>query len=149
MIASHSCRPGIITERNTEPSRDKFTVKYKVLKSIAHNFTHSFVSFNNNYVDDGYVMDDLRHLARKANGDRIRIVWMPERGNEGLSPRVIKSIEHYKTGLERFVHAAGGDIAAIIEFRTEVYVKPNKQVAIERHIIDNRGRKYVSAVFNF
>ena len=29
-------------------------MKYKVLKSIAHNFSHQFVS-STNYVDDGYV----------------------------------------------------------------------------------------------
>lgn len=40
-------------------------MKYKVLKSIAHNLSHSFVSYTN-YFDDGYVVDDLLLLARSA-----------------------------------------------------------------------------------
>ncbi len=47
-------------------------MKYHVLKSIAHSFSHSFVSFTN-YVDDGYVIDDFRQLARNANGERVSI----------------------------------------------------------------------------
>lgn len=124
-------------------------MRFKVLKSIAHNFTHSFVSFNN-YVDDGYVIDDLRQLARQANGKCISIVWMSEEGsNENLSPRVLKSIEYYKAGLERFVNSSGGDVAAIKEFRTEVYLKQNKQIAVQGHIVDVSGRSYVSEVFDF
>jgi len=124
-------------------------VKYKALKSIAHNFTHSFVSFNN-YVDDGYVIDDLRQLARQANGGRVRIVWIPEQtSNETLSPRILKSVGYYKAGLEKFVHTAGADISVIREFRTEVYLKPNKQIAVEGHIVDNRGRTYISPVYDF
>lgn len=47
-------------------------MKHKILKSVAHNFSNSFVSYMN-YTDDGYVVDDLVVLARKANGERISI----------------------------------------------------------------------------
>jgi hypothetical protein len=95
-------------------------------------------------------MDDLRQLARRANGERVRIVWLPEQSsNESLSPRILKSVEYYKADLERFVHSSGAEIAAIREFRTEVYLLPNKQIAVEGCLVDDRGRVYVSPVYDF
>ena len=38
-------------------------MKYKLIKSMAHNWTHSFMS-NMNYVDNGYVFEDMYQLAR-------------------------------------------------------------------------------------
>ena len=74
-------------------------MKYKLLKSIAHNFSHSFVGYTN-YFDDGHVVDDLLQLARKANGERISIQWIPESKVDCLwPPRVLESIEHYKKWL--------------------------------------------------
>ena len=124
-------------------------MKYKVLKSIAHNFTHSFVSFDN-YVDDSYIIDDLRQLARQANGERVSIIWIPEHSPDNrFSPRIAKSIGYYKADLLRFVRSSGADISAIKEFRTEIYLKPNKQIAVEGCIVDDRGRMYVSPVYDF
>jgi hypothetical protein len=52
-----------------------------------------------NYVDDGYVIDDLRQLARQANGERISIHWIPESNRQvALPQRVLKSIARYKRG---------------------------------------------------
>ena len=88
-------------------------MKYSVLKSVAHNFSHSFVSLMN-YVDDGYVIDDLRQLARRVNGERISIHWLPDSKPQAPLPeRVLKSIANYKAGLPRHVRASGADIEAI------------------------------------
>jgi hypothetical protein len=96
-------------------------LKYKILKSIAHNFSHSFVSFNN-YVDGGFVLDDLRQIVRSADGERVSIVWIPEqRADNNLGSRVLKSIEYYKAGLEELIRDSGADIKAIREFRTDLY----------------------------
>ncbi|MEP6819663.1 MAG: hypothetical protein ABJA18_09025 [bacterium] len=74
-------------------------MKYRDLKSIAHNFSHSFVSLMN-YVDDGYVIDDLLQVARDANGERVSIQWIPDAPPPSfLPPRVLKSIFDRNTWL--------------------------------------------------
>ena len=121
-------------------------MKYKVLKSIAHNFSHSFVSYMN-YFDDGYVVDDLLQLARKADGERISIHWIPESPiQRTLPPRVRKSIAHYKEWLPTHIQNAGASVEAIRELRTDIFLKPNKQVAVEAYLVDDRGRQHVSNV---
>lgn len=121
-------------------------MKYSVLKSIAHNFSHSFVS-SMNYVDDGFVIDDLRQLARQADGERISIHWLPDSGRQAALPeRVLKAIANYKAVLAGHVRAAGSDVEAIREFRTDIYLKPNKQVAVEAYLLDDRGKEYVCSV---
>ena len=121
-------------------------MKYKVLKSIAHNFSHSFVSFLN-YLDDDYVIDDLRQLARKANGQRVSIYWIPDSKQQSqLTPRVLKSIPYWKARLPNLVTSSGADINAIKEFRTDIFIKPNKQIAVETYLLDDRDKEHVCNV---
>jgi hypothetical protein len=119
---------------------------YKVLKSIAHNFSHSFVGYTN-YFDDGHVVDDLLQLARQAQGERIRIHWIPESQIEdSWPPRVQKSIAHYLTWLPKHITKSGGRIEAIREFHTDIFLKPNKQIAVQAHLVDDRGKEHISNV---
>ena len=121
-------------------------MKYKVLKSIAHNFSHSFMS-GMNYVDDGHVVHDLLAMVREAEGQRVSIDWISDSVREQAFPaRVKKSIALYKEWLPKHVEDAGGSIESIREFRTEVFVKRNKQIAAEAHLVDDRGKKYVVRV---
>ena len=121
-------------------------MKYKSLKSAAHNFSHSFVSYMN-YFDDGYVIDDLLQLVRKAADERIRIQWIPDSAiQNGLPPRVQKSIAHYKEWLPKHLLDSGVDIEMIREFRTEIFLRPNKQVAVHAFLVDDRGKEQVSDV---
>lgn len=121
-------------------------MKYKILGSVAHNFSHSFLSWMN-YFDNGYVYEDLLIAARKANGERISVQWVPDAPPPAFATkRVLKSIAHYKTWLPEFVEKSGTDLAGIREFRTEIFMKPNKQVAAEAHLVDDRGKTYVSKV---
>src|SRR5829696_2199082 len=75
--------------------------KYKTLKSVAHNLSQSFVGYTN-YIDDGYVMDDIREMV-SAKG-RLTIHWIgdSEQGPH-LTPRIIKSIEFHRQRLLRMV----------------------------------------------
>ncbi len=123
--------------------------RYKVLKSIAHNMSHSFVSFTN-YVDDGYVIDDLRELVRTVEGNRITIDWVPgSHQHPKLTPRIIKSIEYYKQLLMRMVHSMGALMTTIREFRTEVYLLRNRQIAVDGVLVDDRGRVYKTPIYDF
>jgi len=121
-------------------------MKYKILKSVAHNFSHSFVSYMN-YVDDGHVIDDLLQLARKANGERIKINWIPDTASEqGLTPRVVNSVASYKEWLPKFFENSGASIEVIREFRTDIFLKPNRGIKVEAYLVDDRGKEYVCNV---
>ena len=122
-------------------------MKYKILKSAAHNFSHSFVSYMN-YVDNGYVIDDLLPLARNAGGERIRIQWLPDSEVPiSFPPRVQKSIASHKELLAEHFQRSGVDIGRVREFRTEMFLKRNKQIAVEAYLMDDRGKEYVCDVF--
>ncbi|HEY0099427.1 MAG TPA: hypothetical protein VGB76_10805 [Pyrinomonadaceae bacterium] len=100
-----------------------------------------------NYVDDGHVVDDLRQLARQANGERITIQWIPDSPPQTRLPqRVLKSIANYKAHLPAHVRNSGADIAVIREFRTDIFLKPGKQFAVESYLLDDRGREHVCRV---
>lgn len=121
-------------------------MKYRVLKSIAHNFSHSFVSYTN-YVDDGFVIDDLRHLARNANGGRISIYWIPDsKAHKPFPERVQKSISNYKSLLEKHFKNSGANLNAVREFQTDIFLKPNKQIAVEARLLDDRGKEHICNV---
>lgn len=121
-------------------------MKYRILKSIAHNFSHSFVSYVN-YVDDGFVIDDLRQLARKANGERISIYWIPDNKIQlSLPQRVLKSIAYYKDWLPKHFKDSGADLEMVQEFQTDVFLKSNKQIAVEARLLDNRGKEHICNV---
>lgn len=123
--------------------------KHKILKSIAHNHSHSFVSFNN-YVDDGFVIDDLRHTIRDLGENTLSIYWIPDQEQSKLlTPRILKSISFWKSSLAELIANSGGSIEHIKEYRTDFYLKPNRQIAVEGRIVDDRGRVYVSPIYEF
>lgn len=122
------------------------TINYKTLKSMARNFTHSFVSFMN-YVDNGYVIDDLQQLAENANGERISIYWIPDSAPQASLPqRVVKSIGYYKDRLPEHIKNSGADVESIREFRTDIFLKSGKQVAVEAYLVDDRGKEHICNV---
>ena len=121
-------------------------MKYKILKSVAHNFSHSFVSYMN-YVDNGYIVDDLVNLARNANGERISIHWIPATETQQfLTRRVLKSIAIHREWLPQHVQNSGARIDVIREFRTDIFLKPNNQVAVQAYLLDDRGKEHVCDV---
>ena len=100
-----------------------------------------------NYVDDGYVVDDLVQLARKANGERISIHWIPDsESQQVLTPRVLKSIAYHRERLPKHIENSGSHIDVIREFRTDIFLKANKQVAVQAYLMDDRGKKHVCDV---
>lgn len=121
-------------------------MKYKVLKSIAHNFSHQFLS-GTNYVDDGFVRYDLLQLVRETEDHRVSIQWIPDSIPEKAFPaRIAKSIALHKEWLPNHIERSGGSIVSIREFRTDIFLKRNKQIVAEAHLVDDRGREYVTKV---
>lgn len=139
----------LVIEANAFEEGANHSPKYKVLKSIAHNLTHSFVSYTN-YVDDGFVIDDLRQLVRTVEGNRITIDWVPGiEQHPALTARTLESLKWYRQSLLRMVHNMGAVMRSIKEFRTEIYLRENKQIAVEGVLVDDRGRVYETPVYDF
>lgn len=47
-------------------------MKYKLIRSMAHNWSHSFMS-EMNYVDGAFVYEDVYKLARERRGEKVII----------------------------------------------------------------------------
>ena len=85
--------------------------------------------------------------TRKANGQRVSIYWIPDSKQQSqLTPRVLKSIPYWKARLPNLVTSSGADINAIKEFRTDIFIKPNKQIAVETYLLDDRDKEHVCNV---
>ena len=126
-------------------------MKYKNIRSFAHNFTHSFISWENN-VGGCLVIEDLKTIARGlSSGQRLVINWIPESSRTDLvfSPAVIKSIGYYRNWLPEHASHHDVDLACIRALRTEIYQKPNHQLAVESVAIDDRGKEYRISLVEF
>jgi hypothetical protein len=95
-------------------------------------------------------MDDLRVLARAADGAPVQIRWLPEGSpSPALTSRVLASLGGYRDWLPRLMASHAVPPEAVAELRTDVYVRPDKQVVVEAYARDDRGREYVQRVSYF
>jgi hypothetical protein len=123
-------------------------MKYKLIKSMAHNWTHSFMS-GMNYVDGGFVFEDMYQLARDRKGEKVTITWIPERPEELLpmTPRVRESIKYYRKALPGHIERHQVNPATISEMRTEVYVAGIYRIYVRSYVLDDRGKEHVQFVW--
>ena len=73
--------------------------RYKVLKSVAHNIGHSFVSMMN-YADDDYVMGHLLRFARQTLRDTLTIDFVS--GQAGPSELLQEPISEVPSRYTKF-----------------------------------------------
>ena len=119
-------------------------MKYKNIPSAIHNLGHSFTSLMN-YVDDGYVIDDLADIHRQ--GHDIEIDWMrgafhPKRMETG---RIRSSIEYYADTLASHFSSQDVDFDRIASLSFCWPAGKRKYMLA----VDDRGRKhriYVRAI---
>ncbi len=125
-------------------------MKLKNIKSLSHNLSHSYVSFEN-YVDGEFVFKELKELAVKAKGKKISIYWLyPESKVAPLfSERITKSIEYYKEWLPRLLAQHELEASVIEELRTDIYIAPNKQLEVQAYARDLNGKEYVKKIYEF
>jgi hypothetical protein len=116
-------------------------MKYKNLRSFAHNFIHSFLSYSN-YVDDVHVVEDLQQVARETTEGVISIAWLPELKVspklELFSPRVLKSAAVFQFWLPEHARKHGVQLEHIRELRLEMYRLPSHQLRCDSVIVDDR-----------
>jgi len=121
-------------------------MKFKLLSSMSHNFTHSFVSLMN-YVDDGYVYEDIFKIAKKREGEVVSVQWMPKIGYEvgEFNTRIVKSIKLNQDWLPKHFERHNVEEAMISEMRTDVVFK-NGVFKVIAYLKDSRGKEYESNV---
>ena len=123
-------------------------MKLKNIKSLSHNLSHSYVSFEN-YVDGEFVFKELRELAVKANGEKVSIYWLyPENKVVPLfNQRITKSIEHYKEWLPKLLVQHELEASVIEELRTDIYLAANRQLEVQAFARDINGKEYVKNIY--
>lgn len=112
-------------------------MKYKNINSAIHNFGHSFASYEN-YVDDDFIIYELRNIRRK--GYDIHINWLSREFEPAQlrSERIEKSISFWATSMEEHFKRQNVDLDCIKAL--DFYWPANS-----RHYIvalDDRGIKH-------
>jgi hypothetical protein len=123
-------------------------MKYKLIRSMAHNWSHSFMS-EMNYVDGAFVYEDVYKLARERRGEKVIINWIPADSevSRDLPSRVQKCAEAYWAGLSEHLRRHHVDASALKIFRTEVYVAENFRMYVRAFVIDDRDKEHVAFVW--
>ncbi|MFS1419339.1 hypothetical protein BCU26_003540 [Vibrio splendidus] len=123
-------------------------MKYKLIKSMAHNFTHSFVG-GCNYVDGAFIFEDLYTLARLNKGKPVQLSWVPVRTEEffRLTPRIKKSIGYYREWLPKHAVSHNVSLDRLKEFYLQVYMAKNHQIYVKAITVDDRGKRVEQYVY--
>ena len=124
-------------------------MKYKLIPAMSHNFTHSFMSMEN-YVDGGYVYEEMQQLARDNPRRIFTIHWVPEIPEEvaHFSDRIRKSIDFWRKALPKHLENHRIEPQAIRELRTDVFLAPNHQIHVRAVAIDDRGKEHSQLVWS-
>jgi hypothetical protein len=130
---------------------------HKALKSISHNFGHSFISLMN-YLHDDYFLGHLLTQARKTNLSKLSVDIIADTASpDGLLTKPIRdAIHHWCKWFPQLVNSGGSTMEFVskatltIEFDLKTW-RPYKDTAkiecpfiCEIIITDDRGKEYKS-----
>ena len=128
--------------------------RYKVLRSVAHNFAHSFASVMN-YSGKDYAMCHLIRRAKLTGTRRLYVDVLARHAGplELLSPPIVKSCDSYCRDFGRLVTASGAALDMISAAELQVAVALGRdhsgrskalhgRVTARMRIRDDRGRVY-------
>ena len=129
---------------------------HKALKSVSHNFGHSFISLMN-YINDDYFMGHLLKQARKTNCNKLTVDILKNVAEpaELLTNQIKSSIEHWNKLFPSLVESSGSTMSFVssatmtIEFDLK-QTRPHlgnadfleSPFVCEIVIIDDRGKEY-------
>lgn len=131
-------------------------ISHKPLKSVSHNFGHSFISLMN-YINDDYFLGHLLKESRRTNLSRLEVDILKNSASpEQLLTKPIKdSIGYWSKWFPTLVESSGSTMNFVssakmtIEFdlgTTRTYKKDSRFVenpfTCEIKIIDDRGKEY-------
>ena len=129
---------------------------HKPLKSVSHNFGHSFISLMN-YVNDDYFLGHLLKQARKTKCNKLTVDILKNiaEPTELLTDQIRQSIEHWSKWFPTLVETSGSTMDYVtsatmtIGFdlqQTRPYVGNDDDYEspfiCEIVIIDDRGKEY-------
>ena len=129
---------------------------HKPLKSISHNFGHSFISLMN-YINDDYFLGHLLKQARQTKSNKLTIDILQNRAEptELLTTMISSSIHHWNKWFPELVETSGSTMDFIssaimtIEFDLQTsrpYTSDSKILenpfTCELVIIDDRNKTY-------
>ncbi len=129
---------------------------HKPLKSVSHNFGHSFISLMN-YIGDDYFLGHLLKQARKTNLNRLEVDILKNTASPDLllTETIRGSIENWNKWFPDLVKNSGSTMDFVIgatmtiEFdllKTRPYAGDNRYCenpfTCEIKIIDDRGKEY-------
>ena len=129
---------------------------HKPLKSVSHNFGHSFISLMN-YMNDDYFLGHLLKQARKTRLNKLTIDVLQNtaKPTELLTEEIKKSIEHWNKWFPSLVESSGSTMDFVssaimtVEFelnQTRPYLNDNQIIespfTCEIIITDDRGKEY-------
>lgn len=118
--------------------------KYKNISSAIHNIGHSFVSLMN-YVDDGYVLDELSDLHEQAIDmeiDWLKPAFYPQ---QRLTARIAKSMALYHSELKDKLKQQGVELSSL----REIKLKWPAHGRLRMCAVDDRGKEYAVYVSEF
>jgi hypothetical protein len=133
-------------------------VRYKQIKSVAHNYAHSFVSAMN-YVGDDFVIGHLARAAAASRESELRVDLLTGDAEPAalLMPPVRSSLEWYVPWLDGLLRSHGVEIDALREAAMRVRFDLSRLDApgltramvpyeCEVEITDDRGIVHVGTV---
>ena len=124
------------------------------MRSVSHNFGHSFISLMN-YINDDYLLGHLLRRARKTKLSKLTIDILNDKAEpkELLTNEIKTSIKHYCNWFPTLVNSSGSTMDYVtsatmtIEFDLETS-RPYNETLTENPfscdivIIDERGKEY-------
>jgi hypothetical protein len=137
VAGSDSQRRGAFARRSFAALGGQKAMKHKHINSAIHNLGHSFTSLMN-YVDDGYVIDELSDIHDK--GQDIEVNWLTGsfKPEAFVSRRIRKSIGYWKDNLPNHLRRHEVVPAALTQLLFYWRARERKQMLA----IDDRGKSY-------
>jgi len=128
--------------------------RYKILKSVAHNFAHSFVSVMNYYGRD-YTMCHLIRRSKLKGKTRFNIDVLARSVEpvDLVTRDIAAAVESYCDGFGRFVTSGGAALDMVAEAKLKLTVRHGRVTGIkdkklyafidaDMMIIDDRGKRH-------
>jgi len=135
-------------------------MKYKVLKSLAHNWAHSFTS-GSNTIDQDFAMSYLVRAALQTGSSELRVDLLTGFASpDSLLPDPLRrSLEHYVGWFPELAASQGATLAAIQEAKAVLTLDLIRQrpgsgsiettcvpFEIQVRIVDDLGREHLGCV---
>ena len=147
---------GLTANVSTNYKNPTNVTSHKPLKSVSHNFGHSFISLMN-YINDDYFLGHLLRQMRITNLPRLEVNILENTANpkDLLTKPIIDSIKHWNTWFPTLVKNSGSTMDYVtkatmtIEFdlnKSRLYNNDNRVTenpfTCKIAIIDDRDREY-------